>query len=489
MSNKKPALKGIWDTPPLDGTRKLFKTLSVSKIPLLAQVHSTIPASSPLSSISQTSSELSQCEPFSLLPNDTFDTILSTEDSPNPQFSPRFVGIAICGEDPRHRDPNKQSYETCHRITSILKTLNQAEDLQPYLVNLCEASLPSATDAELLCIHTKGYLNKLSRLLNKARSDFQDAKEIDLSVNDLASEEFDSIYMCSQSIEVARNSAGCALRCLHTVFQENSIQVAAAAIRPPGHHAEAHCAMGFCFFNNAALVAKQALEKYNLKRILIVDQDIHHGNGTQRLFWDDDRVLYFSVHRWDKGKFYPNNVNEASSSAVGPIDGPGSGKTMNVAFYDGEMGDLEYQAVWTSILLPVAQEFNPDLIILSAGFDAADGDPIGNYHVSPRCYGVMTHSLTSLLPNAKVVMLLEGGYNVNITAASFVECVRSLSYSNTPNNIEYNNWPETSKSRQVKPQALEAINSTIMNHKPYWKSLKMMKYSTVNDGKSLVTCE
>ena len=140
-----------------------------------------------------------------------------------------------------------------------------------------------------------------------------------------------------------------------------------AVIRPPGHHAECHKMMGFCLFNNVAVAANVIKNKYN-SRILIVDWDVHHGNGTQNMFYESNQILYFSIHRSDDGAFYPGTgmIDEFG-------DKDGLGFNVNVPLPGPYLGDAEYVSVWDKILIPIAKEFKPDLIFISAGFDAALG--------------------------------------------------------------------------------------------------------------------
>jgi histone deacetylase 6 len=142
-------------------------------------------------------------------------------------------------------------------------------------------------------------------------------------------------------------------------------------IRPPGHHAEPGLAGGYCVINNIAVSAAYARAKLDAEKILIVDWDVHHGNGTQRCFYNDPNVLYFSVHRYHGGNFFPF-LQQGGPASVG--NGTGKGFNMNVGWNDKKMGDDEYLVVWEKLLMPVAKEFNPDLVLVSAGFDAAGGD-------------------------------------------------------------------------------------------------------------------
>lgn len=359
------------------------------------------------------------------------------------------VGLVVAGEEDLHFDPGRSSHERPSRIASICKRL----DLHKAELNLVRVPSRMALDSELLTAHSKPYLAKLHRL-----SQSPDHSECNLQ----AQEEFESIYMNKHSLLAAKLSAGSALAVLDAVFDPSlGLHRAAAAIRPPGHHAEHHCAMGFCFFNNAALVVKRALDVHLLTKVLIVDFDIHHGNATQRMFFHDERVVYFSIHRWDRGKFYPAMGMEASPQVTGP-----TGKTVNVAFSDAEMGDLEYRAVVDSILVPLVGEFAPQLVVFSAGFDVLHGDPIGRYHVSPQGLGCLVHHTLRAAPaESKAVLLLEGGYSNATTAEGFCACVKAM------HGGSGDEWPEFTLWPRIKPQALEAIDATIAAHQKFWRSL------------------
>ena len=184
--------------------------------------------------------------------------------------------------------------------------------------------------------------------------------------------------MCGDSYVAARLAVGALVDVTDRVAH-GAASAGVALIRPPGHHAERDKAMGFCLFNNVGVAAAVARRRMGVERVLIVDWDVHHGNGTQHMFDGDPSVLYFSVHRFDHGHFYPG-----SGAARECGDGAGEGFSVNVPWPGGGFGDEEYAAVFSEVLLPIAREFDPHLVLVCAGFDAAAGDPLGGCDVSPE---------------------------------------------------------------------------------------------------------
>jgi acetoin utilization deacetylase AcuC-like enzyme len=185
-----------------------------------------------------------------------------------------------------------------------------------------------------------------------------------------------------------------------------------ALVRPPGHHAVGDRAMGFCIFNNVAIAAKFGLSKFNLNRILIVDFDVHHGNGTQDAFYGDPRVLYFSVHQYP---FYPG-TGWMDETGIGE----GEGTTVNFPMSAG-WGDEQYLRAFNEILIPAARRFQPELILVSAGFDAHWADHMAMIRVSIKGLAQMVTILKGLaaeLCRGRLVFTLEGGYNLQVIASS-----------------------------------------------------------------------
>uniref|UniRef100_A0AAQ6AD85 Histone deacetylase n=1 Tax=Amphiprion ocellaris TaxID=80972 RepID=A0AAQ6AD85_AMPOC len=198
-----------------------------------------------------------------------------------------------------------------------------------------------------------------------------------------------------------------------------------AVVRPPGHHAEESTAMGFCFFNSVAITAKLLQQKLGVGKILIVDWDIHHGNGTQQAFYSDPNVLYISLHRYDDGNFFPGS---GAPEEVG--SGAGVGFNVNIAWTGGvepPMGDVEYLTAFRSVVMPIAQQFSPDVVLVSAGFDAVEGhqSPLGGYNVSAKCFGQLSQLLMGLA-GGRVVMALEGGHDLTAICDASEACVAAL---------------------------------------------------------------
>ncbi|KAM1982212.1 hypothetical protein ACFX15_038597 [Malus domestica] len=336
---------------------------------------------------------------------------IDCENKSQQQKRTRRVGLLYDERMCKHSTPDGDPHpENPNRIKAIWNKLQSAAIPQRCVV--LEAK--EAEDKHILSVHTKKHVDLIRNI---------SSKQFNSRRNRIASK-FNSIYLNEGSSEAAYLAAGSAIEVAERVAK-GELDSAMAIIRPPGHHAEQDEAMGFCLYNNVAIAASVLLNEkpeLGINKILIVDWDVHHGNGTQKMFWKDPRVLFFSVHRHEFGSFYPAN-GDGFYTMIG--EGPGAGYNINVPWENGRCGDADYFAVWDHILVPVAKEFNPDLIIVSAGFDAAAGDPLGGCRVTPYGYAVMLKKLMSFA-NGKIVLALEGGYNLESIASSTLSCVEVL---------------------------------------------------------------
>jgi acetoin utilization deacetylase AcuC-like enzyme len=209
----------------------------------------------------------------------------------------------------------------------------------------------------------------------------------------------------AQSYETALLACGATKRIIDVVMA-GEVKCAFALPRPPGHHAESSRAMGFCLFNNIAVGAAYGREKYNLKKIMIVDWDVHHGNGTQEIFWQDPSVLYCSTHQ------YPLFPGTGHFSERG--QGEGLGFTVNIPMPAG-LGDGDFQEIFERVVLPLARVYQPELILISAGYDAFIHDPIGGQAVTQRGFGRLTRLMMDVageVCEGRLALVLEGGYNL-----------------------------------------------------------------------------
>uniref|UniRef100_A0A8C3JEZ2 Histone deacetylase n=1 Tax=Calidris pygmaea TaxID=425635 RepID=A0A8C3JEZ2_9CHAR len=234
----------------------------------------------------------------------------------------------------------------------------------------------------------------------------------------------DTVWNEMHSSSAVRMAVGCLVE-LSFKVASGEIKNGFAVIRPPGHHAEESTAMGFCFFNSVAISAKLLQQKLSVGKILIVDWDIHHGNGTQQAFYSDPDVLYISLHRYDDGNFFPGS---GAPEEVG--SGMGVGYNINIAWTGGvnpPIGDVEYLTAFRTVVMPIANEFSPDVVLVSAGFDAVEGhlSPLGGYSVTAKCFGHLTKQLM-MLAGGRVVLALEGGHDLTAICDASEACVSAL---------------------------------------------------------------
>jgi acetoin utilization deacetylase AcuC-like enzyme len=245
-----------------------------------------------------------------------------------------------------------------------------------------------AEEDEITLIHTRAYFQEIKETAGKERVYL----DPDTSTS-------------SGSFEAALLAAGGLLRAADMIMS-GTIRNGFALVRPPGHHAEAAQARGFCIFNNIAVAAQYLIQKHGRKRVLIVDWDLHHGNGTQNAFYPRRDVLYFSTHQ------FPHYPGSGFWSEVG--SGEGEGFTVNVPLSPGKTDD-DYLFIFRRLLAPIAKAYKPEFILVSAGFDIFAGDPLGGMEVSVRGFGVLAAELLELAEEtagARLLLTLEGGYNL-----------------------------------------------------------------------------
>jgi len=217
----------------------------------------------------------------------------------------------------------------------------------------------------------------------------------------------------------ALHAAGAGVQAARLVL-DGKISSAFCCVRPPGHHAERNRAMGFCVFNNIAVAAAHLVEAEGLRRVAIIDWDVHHGNGTERMFIDDERVLYISLHQ------YPHYPGTGSSETTG--SGRGQGYTINLPMGAGA-GDREYISAFRGRIIPALDEFKPEFILISAGFDAHEEDPLSGTILTTSAYRTMTVLLKASAEKhceGRIVSFLEGGYDIQALAESVEEHVSAL---------------------------------------------------------------
>jgi acetoin utilization deacetylase AcuC-like enzyme len=225
--------------------------------------------------------------------------------------------------------------------------------------------------------------------------------------------------MSPGTLGAALLAAGGALAAVDAILAGH-IDNAFCAVRPPGHHAERSRAMGFCFFNNVAIAARYLQRKHGIERILIVDWDVHHGNGTQHSFYDDPSILFFSTHQ------YPHYPGTGLASERG--EGEAEGLTINVPLSSG-LGDAEYREIFEQVLVPAADRFKPEFVLISAGFDAHRDDPLAGMGLTEEGYATLTGIVAGIArrhSQRRIISSLEGGYDLTALAASVERHVMAL---------------------------------------------------------------
>ena len=303
----------------------------------------------------------------------------------------------------RHRTPDGHP-ERVERMETLLRLATRADQLG---VTVLPATR-RATHDELARVHTRRYVEMIASTAGRAYTMLDP-----------------DTHTSPDSYDTALLAAGGAIDVVDRVMA-GEFDNAFVAARPPGHHAESGRAMGFCLFSNIAAAAAHAVEHHRLERVMIIDWDVHHGNGTQEIFWNDRRVLFLSLHQYP---FYPG------TGAIDEIGGPDApGFTVNLPMVGG-FGDEEWVAAFRRVVVPVANQFAPQLVLLSAGFDAHARDPLGGMRVTEAGYAVMADEVLAIArthAGGKLVALLEGGYDLAALDASVAMVLRRMTGDTVP---------------------------------------------------------
>src|SRR5262245_36789657 len=289
--------------------------------------------------------------------------------------------------------------ENARRLEAILRALDRDEELSTRLVRTVPRS---AANEDIARCHREDLIFHIQSACER------DAGYLDVDTR-----------ISPESFEVARLAAGAAVSAVDAAMAEEGGR-AFGLIRPPGHHATITTAMGFCLFNNAAIAARYAQSKYGVERVLIIDWDVHHGNGTQEIFWTDPSVFYFSTHQYP---YYPGTGARDERGG-----GKGEGFTLNVPLSKGTSA-RDHRQAFTDALREIERRFPPDLIIISAGFDSRRGDPLGGLMLEDPDFSEMTKEVLRMSEKhggGRVVGLLEGGYNLNLLGGSVLTHLKAL---------------------------------------------------------------
>ncbi len=310
------------------------------------------------------------------------------------------------------------------------------QGLQSYLhtADFLKLKPRAASESELELVHSKSHIQNIQRTAGKDHTQ--------LDPDTVAS---------AKSYEVALHAVGSVLVMTDLLFS-GEIQNGFAFVRPPGHHAEPNRAMGFCLFSNVAIGAAYALEKHKLSRVLVIDFDVHHGNGTQKAFYDKREVLYISTHQFP---LYPGT---GDFQEIG--SGPGQGYTVNLPL-PAETEDDTYNLIFEKIIFPIGDAYKPQLVMVSAGYDAYIDDPLAGMNVSPEGFAGITRTIIALAEKVcegKVIFVLEGGYHLK----GLQQCVVKTLDELTGHGSSLPKWKLTSGFETILAKSRSHFGS-------YWK--------------------
>ncbi len=293
--------------------------------------------------------------------------------------------------------------ENARRLKEIIRLLEDEQVLK----RLQPVEPRPATKEELERVHTPTYIKRVKQMAEGGGG------HLDADT-----------YVSSRSFEAALMAAGGGIRVVEAAL-DREVTNGFALVRPPGHHATAAQSMGFCLFNNVAIAARAALSRNDVERVLIADFDVHHGNGTQAIFARDPDVFFFSTHQ------YPYYPGTGAGDETG--EGPGAGTVLNVPLPAG-VGDAGYLQVYESLAWPLAERFQPDLMLVSAGYDAHWNDPLAQMNLTLAGYGRLQHELVRMaeeMCEGRIVFMLEGGYHLDVLSYGVLNAFHAMTRGET----------------------------------------------------------
>ena len=402
-------------------------------------------------------------------------TIASTTTTAN-KSKKRKIGFCFDERMLLHRDSKHVHQECPERAMSVYINLVLKELTNKLIRIQCE----EAKEEDLLLVHTQEYINKIKEISEN------NSKNKNITNHNLS--EKDS-YNNFATFESSKLATGSLIEICKNILSKK-IEHGYAIIRPPGHHADMSTARGFCIFNSVAIAVKYILKKNPKTKIAILDWDVHHGDGTQAIFYQESNPLFISIHRHDNGKFYPFKTGFVKEKG----EGSGLGFNINIplvtkcAISKGPscIGDAEYIIIFEKIVMPCLNEYNPDIIFISCGYDAGENDFSGCLKCTPFAYAFMTERLLSL--NKNLIFALEGGYTLDTIKRMSETTIRTLLGEEIPwkgnmiqNYLDFNddnlfnldflmnNWEHIFR---IVPYISEHLNNIINEHKTIWKCLE-----------------
>lgn len=341
--------------------------------------------------------------------------------------------------------------EKPERIDRILKYLRD-DDFENIFPECVKIPSRMATKEELLLCHSEKYIDSILYEEESEEKEEEESEKKKKKKNYYFEYPQETSLCCCLS-------CGCVLEMIDSILT-NQVDNGFVVCRPPGHHALRSEPMGFCIFGNAAIAAKYAIQKYNLQKVLVIDWDVHHGNGTQDLLEHEKEVQFISIHE----DLFPNTGDR---EYTGPKSN--AGHVMNILF-DKPFGDVELLNAFNQLVVPVSIEYQPELILISCGFDMVRGDPLGKCKVHPETFGILTQLMMNIHHGKRLCLVLEGGYNLEQIPKCAYECLRVLQAKGRPTKN-----PPNLKNNKLKSISKEGMNNILQSkiiHSKFWDCLK-----------------